>query len=91
MHNPLRRLSSRKPRGHLAMLLLTLVSSPSGFTLSRGRTPSSSNPLIVCARVIRQLSKNGCMALLLLLELLLPFPVLLMDLRQQKRRYWRGY
>lgn len=49
MHHDLRRLTTIKPSGDFTMLLLTLVTSSGRFTLSGGRTPTSSDALVVGA------------------------------------------
>lgn len=49
MNNNIRRLTTIKRSGDLSMLLLTLVTSSGGFTLTGGRTTTSSDALVVGA------------------------------------------
>jgi hypothetical protein len=47
MHNFYRCLAALKPGGYLAMLFLTFVPPTGSFTLARGGTTTSANPLVV--------------------------------------------
>jgi hypothetical protein len=54
VHHNLRRLSTIEPRGDFSMLLLTLVATSRGLTLTGRRTTTSPNSLIVRPRSIGQ-------------------------------------
>lgn len=77
MYDNLRRLPTIKPRRHLPMLFLTLITASRGLTLPRPRTPTPSDPLAIGARVVRERGENVGIAALLL------------ELREQERQCWR--
>ena len=71
MHNALRCLTTVEVIWHFSMLLLILVASSGRFTLARGRTATSSNPLVVCTGSIGEGAQDGGIARLLLLMVLM--------------------
>lgn len=66
VHHLLRRLSTVEVPRDLAMLLLTLVTTTRRLALARRGTATSSYPLVVGARVVRQIREHRCRTLLLL-------------------------
>lgn len=54
VHHDIWRLSTIEPRGDFSMLLLTLMTTSGGLTLTGRRTTTSSNSLIVRPRSIGQ-------------------------------------
>lgn len=77
MHDNLWRLPTIKPRRHLPMLFLTLITTSRGLPLPRPRTPTPSDLLAIGARVVRKRGENVGIAALLL------------ELREQERQCWR--
>jgi hypothetical protein len=81
MNDNLLRLSTIEPSRDFSVLLLTFVTTSGCFSLSGGRTTTSSDPLVVCARVVGQGAQDGRIPSLLLLYLWL------LELRDEK---WEG-
>lgn len=52
MHDNVLRLPTIEVRRHFAMLLLTLVSAAGSLTLSRGRTATTANALVVGGGIV---------------------------------------
>lgn len=69
MHHDVRRLTTRKPRGHFTVLLLTLVTSSGSLTLTGSGTTTSSDAFVIGSRVIGERGQDVSVAALLLLEL----------------------
>jgi hypothetical protein len=55
-----RRLTTLPPGCYLAMLLLTLVTPTRRFSVTRGRTATNANALVVCALVLGEIGEDRC-------------------------------